>query len=261
MLDERARELINGAADGELTAEEQRKLEAILAESPEAAAFSAELARLVRQLEALPPLEPPEQLTQRILRRVELPARGSRFAWQSVWPQARPVGFGLAFAAGLLAAVAVYELVPAPSSQLDWSTLVGTLARDKPGDDGGRIDSLAIDVAAVRGTVLLSTARNAGNLMILRFDLESPGPLEVDVGLAGSGLAVSGFVQSGGGPGMGLETLAASADAVRVVNAGGQRFALFLKPRPNWSGQAEDIRIEVLQEGELKYQGFLSARL
>lgn len=67
-------ELISARLDGALSPEEEARLEAHLASCPDCRAAEEELSAIHRGLEALPPIEPPAGLTERIMAAVEADA-------------------------------------------------------------------------------------------------------------------------------------------------------------------------------------------
>lgn len=249
MLSDRAKELINAAVDNELTAAEKEELDALLADSPEARELSRDLERLVKTLEETPAENPPPQLRQRILESVDLTGGRSRFNWRALWGRPQPAAWALTFAVGLLVAVAFYELISAPSAPLDVSDLVGTMAADRSIDGTSRLDSFSLGLEAVQGEVSLNSVED---LLVLEFDLASPEAIEITVELENSGLAFSGFAAAGGA-GDPMDAIDVSGGAMRVVNHGKHKFAVFLRGR----APRQDISVGITQNGNLVYEGTL----
>ena len=67
MISERTLELINAGIDGELSAEDQQELDAVLESSAEARSMKAELLKLANLMGSLPAQQPPSGLHDQIL--------------------------------------------------------------------------------------------------------------------------------------------------------------------------------------------------
>lgn len=252
MLDDRARTLINKAIDGEISDSERAEHDALLAESDEARVFSGEMAELNDFLASLPSIDPPDLLQRQILQRVQLPRPRRWFTWSAGWMQGKPISYGIAAAAGLLAAVAWYELAPGgPIPASDYSSLVGTLARGEGLRGVVQLSYLDIDLPAVRGKVLLS---GSDDLKLLRFNVASQAPVEYQVSLSGSGLVFGGFAHEAE---PGSDNFMYSDGKLSVVNEGAQRFTVILKDTTE-AAAAGGVVVTVTQDGESLYQGVLS---
>ena len=115
MLDRHECELISAGLDGELAPGEQREHDELLASSAEARALRAELRGVGAALESLPEQAPPADLAERVLARAA--PRDAKVT--PLRPRWRRAHVPLAFAAGLLVAVAVSRLLPVGGSPLE----------------------------------------------------------------------------------------------------------------------------------------------
>jgi hypothetical protein len=252
MLENHAKELINRAIDGDLSESEQTERQALLEGSEEARAYSEDMAGLANLLAEVEPLEPPVDLQGRILRNIQLPRPKRWFTSAAGWMQGRPISYGIAAAAGLLVAVAFYELSPRQSMDDDIASLVGTVARGN-GDRGMiQLSFLDIDLPAVHGKVLLS---GKNDLKLLRFDVASDAAVEFEVALAGSGLAFGGFAQEAEA---GSDNFSFSGSSFSVTNQGEKRFTVILRDESAEGAVNGGIVVSVSRQGEDLYRGVLS---
>jgi hypothetical protein len=164
--------------------------------------------------------------------------------------QGKPVSHGMAAAAGLMAAVAIYEL--GPVTDTDYAALVGTLARGEGLNGVVQLSYLDIDLPAVHGRVLLS---GSDDLKLLRFDVASDAQVEFEVLLGGSGLTFGGFAQEAEA---GTDNFSYSEGNLSVSNFGPQRFTVILRDVSAEAAESGGIVVSVSQEGEALYQGVLS---
>jgi len=252
MLEDHARDLINGSIDGELSESEQTECQSLIEESAEARAYSEEMVQLTGLLSEVEPIEPPLALQGRILAKIQLPRPRKWFTRTAGWMQGRPMSYGMAAAAGLLVAVAIYEMAPRSGLEDDLSSLVGTLARGNGQHGMVQLSFLNIDLPSVHGKVLLS---GKDDMKLLRFDIDSESPVEFEVALAGSGLAFGGFAQEGQN---GNDNFNFSNSSFSVTNLGEKRFTVILRDAPAEAMANGGIVVSVSRQGEALYQGVLS---
>lgn len=181
MLTPQERELISAGFDGELTADERREHDALIERSEDARRFRAELEKLDAAIRSLPEHAPPAGLAGRILDQAA-PTSATVVPFRRPW---RRMQVPLAFAAGLLAAVAVQRWLPVDATPGDVARMSGTLAPSPRAADTRRVDT-----AGLSGRVTLDAA---GDEPTLEFVLEGAEPLAVEVDLDGSGLSFGGF--------------------------------------------------------------------
>lgn len=253
MLDDRAKDLINREIDGELSDSERARCMTLLGESEAAREYRAELSRLNELLTQVPSLELPEDLRRRIATQIELPRPRKWFTHMAGWMQGRPVSHGVAAAAGLLVAVAVYELGPTPHGASDFSSLVGTLARGNDLQNTVQLGALDIDLDGVRGRVVLSAD---DRLQLLRFDVHSEMRVDILVDLAGAGLAFDGFAQETEGD---LE-VALSDRQLSVENLGTRRFTVVLHQTPDAATAEQGIAVSISRQGEILLQDVVARK-
>ncbi|HKJ17192.1 MAG TPA: hypothetical protein VJ984_07585 [Xanthomonadales bacterium] len=250
-VDNHTIDLINRSLDGELSESEKAEYEATLAGSDEARAYSKELSGLISYLESTPAEEPPAELQRSILTQIELPRPRKWFTWAAGWMAGRPVTYGVAAGAGLLAAVAFYELSPS-ASPMDLSNLVGTLSRDNGQLNVAELGKLDVNAPGLNGQVLL---RGEGDLRFLQFDINSDQANEFHVALAGTGLKFGGIAHPDVG---GKESFSFSEGNFSVSNFGTTKFTVILTGLSGENMGSKDVVVSVTREGEGIYRGALS---
>lgn len=258
MLNERALELINADVDGELGPDERAELSSILAASPDLRSAHAELRRLGELLGGLPAQEPPPGLAERILARIRLPERrtaATGFSLSRLLAGFQPAQAGLAFAAGLLITVSVYELAGPGGQEADLSDMVGTMIADPDAGAGTPMSSATISQAGVSGTVSLS---DMGSYLVMNFDLEAAAETEVVVELAEAGLSFGGIAHAAVGGNADTESFAVSGGTLRVANRGRQHFTVFLRRLEEHGLEGRSIDFQVSQSGGKAYRGSLT---
>lgn len=251
MLSERETDLVNRAIDGALSETEKPEFAALIKDSQEARDYNDGLAELASLLNSVPLAEPPADLQRRILSRVQLPRPRRWFTRSAGWMQGKPISYGFAAAAGLLIAVAYYEMAPGPHAETDYSTLVGTLARGEGLLGVVEYSHLDIDLPSVQGRVALS---GSDDLRLLRFDVDSVDEAEFKVNLGNSGLSFGGFAQEAAAS---ADTFRYSDNSLSVSDNGARRFTLILRDASADKSSAGVIEISVRQNGETLYQGVL----
>jgi anti-sigma factor RsiW len=258
MLNERALELINAEVDGELGPDERAELGSVLAASPEVRAAHEALRRLGDLLEGQPEQDPPPGLAERIVARIRLPERRAAapagFSLSRLLAGLQPAQAGLAFAAGLLMTVAVYELAGPDGHEADLSEMVGTTIADPGAGAGAPVSSATISQAGVSGTVSLS---DMGSYLVMNFDLEAAAETEVVVELAEAGLSFGGIAHASAGSNADTESFAVSGGTLRVANQGRQHFMVFLRRAEESGLNSRSIDFEVSQAGGKAYRGSL----
>jgi hypothetical protein len=256
MLDQRIEELINAGIDGELGPEEQRELKAVLASSPEAAAFRVELLELNNAFRNVQELDPPPALARNILDQVQLPARQKLFNLPGFLSGLNPVAGGLAFAAGLLLAVGIYEAGSRQVTQQNTVNMVGTMVAGDQGEVPGQGDRLLLDLDGLSGAVSMNVSENG---QVLEFDLDSNQAIEIELDLEKAGLMVTGFAQDDRGDGSFIDTLELLGGTMRVVNQGRHHFVVFLRQSPDSKDHGKDLRIGISHDGQRVYEDTLGA--
>ena len=263
MLDQRIEALINAGIDGELGPEEQRELKAVLESSPEAAAFRIELLELNNAFRNVQELDPPPALARNILDQVQLPARQKLFNLPGFLSGLNPVAGGLAFAAGLLLAVGIYETGSQQATQQNTVNMVGTMVASDQGEvpgqgdrATGQGDRLFLDLDGLSGTISMNVSENG---QMLEFDLDSIQAIEVELDLEKAGLMVTGFAQDDRGDGSFIDTLELLGGTMRVVNQGRHHFVVFLRQSPDSKDHGKDIRIGISHDGQRVYENTLGA--
>jgi hypothetical protein len=245
MLTERTLQLINAELDGELGPGEREELDALLEASADARAMRAELQKLDNLMDAVPSLTPPPQLGERILDRLALPQRRFGFDISGMFANFQPATAGLAFAAGLLATVAVYEWAPSAHSPMSTSGMVGTMVAGQQIDAMTPLDSYTISQPGMKGTLRLV---GSDKLLALEVDVDSARSSEIEIILDDAGVVFGGIALGAGGQGQKSEVYEVSGGTVRVVNQGRQTFTLFLPISAREGSNGRHIRFGISAE-------------
>jgi hypothetical protein len=196
---------------------------------------------------------PPPDLSKRILNKLAPPPRASNFSLSSLFASFQPATAGLAFAAGLLLTVGVYELSPSDQPSSETASMVGTMVASQSGSQDLLKNDVLLKGDGFSGTVSL---RSNDGVYILNFDLDSRDLTEIEVGLDRTGLSFGGFAETRSDADKVFETVTISGGTLRVVNQGRQQFAVFL--RVNSHEQAVDagsITIDFSSDGDRLYEG------
>lgn len=254
MLDERTIYLIHAGIDGELKPAEREELEAALEASSEARAMNAEFQRLGNLLDSVPSEQPPPDLASKILKNTSLPSRKSPFSLTSFFASFQPAAAGVAFAAGLLAAITFYELSPIPAGSENIASMVGTMVSNPGGQKAVVLDRLVIDQPDLQGTVSL---HSEASVLMLNFELITSEQVEIEVSFANAGLGFGGMAKSKFNDALDTESFEVADGTLRVTDQG-TNMHVFLLRRPQESElSAKAIDIEVNRAGEILFQGAL----
>jgi len=252
--DARAMELINAEIDGELTREEQAELDAMLESSADLRAMQAELRNLASMLDSLPEQTPPADLANRILDQIQLPKSEPAFSLAGLFGLFKPAPTAVAFAAGLLVTVGVYEVASERDVAMDTSRMVGTMVSGSPSQANNEKDSLAISVPGLSGTVSIS---ESGAMRILNFDLDSVEETEIVIALAEAQLGFGGIARAASSGTDAEQSYRISEGTLRMVNQGRQAFSVFLLEAANQDGESRKISIGIFSDGAPVFSGVL----
>jgi len=249
MIDDRIKNLINGAMDGELTDAELAEMDQHLAQSDEARRYLAGMADLDAYLKKLPEQAMPDELHTEILRNIELPVQSATVPSNArEWPGLFRYGF--AAAAGLLLAVGIYQFGSESIAPGDFDQLVGTMA---PGA-AVELDSLSIETDELRSTASLERRQET---MILNIQLDSAEPIELSVDFEGTSLDFQTTLEEQQSD---LQVFEGGTSEVRVISQGQQKFAVFWHRADTASDQEGAITLEYSSDGTLIQQGTLVPR-
>lgn len=254
MLNTRSLELINAEIDGELTPEERVELDALLSSSAEARNMKAELQKLANVIESVPEQEPPADLTDRILGQLKRPGHRPSFSFASLFASLQPVPVGMAFAAGLLLTVGVYELSPGQRTDSEVTGMVGTMVTDSRGEKSGQESRLAIAGPGVMGSVALS---GVGDILVLSFDVAAEQQTEIVIAMAEAGLGFGGIAHGAVEKGAIGGSYEVSGGDLRVVSETSHPFNVYLRRVENGNPHSQGIGIEVIYSGERVFKGSL----
>lgn len=254
MLEARALELINAEIDGELKPGESAELEAILESSAEARAMKAEMLKLSNILDSLPEEAPPQPLAGHILDRIPVRKRPRTFSLASLISSFQPLPSGLAFAAGLLLTVGVYEMSPEQHSPDDFTSMVGTMMMDSQPDPSAQDARLAISAPGVQGSVALS---DVGDILILSFDVAAEQKTEIVIAMEDAGLGFRGIARSPSSEPEVGEYYEFTGGNLRVVSETSRPFNVYLRRVEGGAIRPQSLGIEVIQMGERVFEGSL----
>ncbi|MBT8053943.1 MAG: hypothetical protein HKN57_13645 [Xanthomonadales bacterium] len=246
MLDEHTLDLINADIDGELTPEESQELDATLEVSEEARAMRSELLRLSNLLDNQPAMQPPSDLSTKIMQQLLPQASKTRFSLAGWFSSFQPATAGVAFAAGLLATISFYELSQPGNTGLDTAGMVGTMVANPEGLSGEQTDIFSIAEKGVTGTVSLQTGND---YFTLEFDLDSDDPIEIEVDFAEAGLGFGGIAHAVIGTEETDQSYEVAGGALRVVNQGRQAFTVFLRRVAENGNAGREINVVVSSGG------------
>ena len=248
MIDQRHLELIHGEIDGENSAEESRELQQALESSAECRALYEDLRRVADLLQDAKPVEPPRQLRARIVDAwVDAQPRPAPGRVGRGWLSMLTPGYAGAFAMGLLVAFGAVSMQRwAGDADLDISQLAGTMTQHEAASP-----RLLIDLDEISGSVVI---RDQDPLLMVEFDLNSTGIVDVVVTFDGADARFNGLAQRQG------EALAVTAEGSRVLikNQGEQQLALFLS-NPRNGAMSLDLGFyidgQLIHEAGLDYVG------
>jgi hypothetical protein len=209
-------------------------------------------------LNAQPRQQPPVGLAARIVEQIRLPARDtmgkSRFSLAGLLASFQPAPVGLAFAAGLLVTVALYEVAGPGSQETDFADMVGTMIADPDAGAGTPENTVTIAQAGIAGSVSLG---DMGSYLVMSFDLEAAGGSEVVVDLAEAGLSFGGIAHAAAGGSADSESFTVAGGALRVANQGRQRFTVFLRRAEEQGLNGRSVDFEVSHAGGNTFRGSL----
>ncbi len=219
MNDKKYMELIQAELDGELNEDQQAELDSLLDESAEARATRKDFRDLAGLLGQIPSRQPPESLRQSILAQIEL--AGRQRPAPSRWAIPAAARVAIAFAAGIVVTIGLFRLAPGDIGPTDTRSLVGSMVRNQALPNEFPRDRLELEFNILRGSVELH--RN-NNLLMLEFEFDAKGPVNLALDFAGQGLQFEGFAhQSVPPPGLQVST-----DSIGIAASGDQSFVVFL---------------------------------
>lgn len=248
MVDERTQALINAELDGELDAAGQAELQKLFAESDDARKLYEDLVLMNSALSRMVQEPTPPGLREAIINAVRqsVPTSGKVVPFGQLRNRRREyTKVGFAMAAGIaLGAIGLYLVQPEPAG-LDLNQLTGTMVRG--GSEEVAAGNLRIETPEVRGT---ATLYEGDGVMVLQFDLESPGPVSITADYAQGGLRLMGFAQGA----VEDTDIRSSQGTVGYVNQGEQRFVVYLA-RSNPKGG--EVRLSFQAGGAVVHEATL----
>ena len=228
-VDQHIQQLLNSSIDGEINASDQAELDHLLATSQRVRDMDRELRAVSHLLDEIPEVEPPRYLQESIERQVRLPVQSAPIleeqGFLGGWLNANWLRTGLALAAGVVLTIGVYEMGSGPIPAEDVSNMTGTIASS--GDSVSHevlLDSVHLASEMFNGMVEL---RNKNDLYTLEFKLESDGPSEVVVNLAGRGLEFDGASREQGT----MDAVSIVNETIHLASSGEQKYTLNLRKK------------------------------
>lgn len=249
MIDQKDSELVQAGVDGELDAEAQRQLDALLAESPEARSLHEDLVRLNAFIDQAPELPVPDRLHDDIVRGIELPQPSPWRRWFQFSELPGFVRYGLAGGAAMLLTVVVYQ----GGEQLDpargYDDLVGTIVAGGP--DAKQIDVVAFGGADAHGEARLLTNSEGYALSV---DLDLAAPTDLSITLPDEVFRFNAFAQGADA----LSAVSWSGNRLSATADGKQRFVVLLSPASTAAAVPGEITLSLSRNGTVLHAGALS---
>jgi hypothetical protein len=258
-VDPKIIDLINAGIDGEISKEDRARLDQHLARDPDALALQADLSSLCNELDAMESIAPPVHLKHVILNTIPRSSTAQKDAGGGAWSAAMSTLFGgsvvryaMSFAVGAIFTLAFISSEQISRQALDnVSGLVGTISQPGQREFSGEQtseDRIQLSLDEIAGSVQLN---RSGSIMILDFDLASPGPIEIVVSFADRDIWFNGFAQ--------LESsgtkIAAAEGSVTVRMEGQRRYAVYLN---NSSLSAATLSLRFYADGALIHEDELN---
>lgn len=250
----RAFELLSAAMDGDLSADEQAELDALLKESPEARRLQRELHSFDKMLGDLPDLDPPSGLADRIMGRI--PARGEVPQnpignWLSSWSLGAVLRYGFACTVGAMLAVTFYENQPNPIFASDITELVGTMAPDSDSPNRKILDSFSFAQPGVSSVARLERRKES---LLIDVRIDTTRPVEIAMDFSASEFEFEALAQTQST----FEAIEFSDGVLRVKGRGQRRFAVLLRSDSAAAFSKETIiALQYSSEGDLLQQEVL----
>ena len=252
-------DLMHAEIDGEITVDEQERLDAYVANNAGAGELRADLARLCVELNTVEQVKPPVHLKHLIMDNV-LPANTAKPVTSRPFRDlfgnlfgAATTRYVAAFSAGV---ILTYTFIS--SDQIskhyfdDVTSLVGTMTQ--PSQQSARstelneADGLRLTLNEVAGTVTLN---RSGPMIIIDFDLASQDPVEIVAGFSDPDIWFNGFAQ--------LESAGTSISAetgrVTLRMDGQGRYAVYLY---NTSQDGASVKLQFYSSGIMIHEAELS---
>jgi hypothetical protein len=258
-VDPKIIDLINAGIDGELANEDRTRLDQHLARDPDALALQADLSSLCNELDAMESIAPPVHLKHVILNTIPRSKAAQTDSGGGGWRAVMSTMFGgsvmryaMSFAVGAIFTLAFISSEQLSRQALDnVSGLVGTIGQpgqwESPGEQTSE-DRIQLSLDEIAGSVQLN---RSGSIMILDFDLASPGPIEIVMSFANRDIWFNGFAQ--------LESsgtkIAAAEGSVTVRMEGQRRYAVYLN---NGSLSAATLSLRFYADGALIHEDELN---
>jgi hypothetical protein len=249
VIDQKDGELVQAGVDGELDAEGQLKLEALLAGSSDARALHEDLTRLTEFIDRAPELPVPDSLHDAIVRTVELPGPSSWRRWFhfSEWPGA--LRYGLAGATAMALTVAVYQAGDQLDPSRGYENLVGTIAAGGP--DSRKVDQVTFGDANARGEARL-LANPEGYALAVELDLTAPTDLAITI--PDETFRFNAFAQGADA----LSAVSWSGNTLTATAEGEQRFVVLLSTASANSGESGEITLHLSRDSTVLHAGVLT---
>ena len=208
---------------------------------------------LSRAFETVREVDPPAGLREAILDALPAQKEPSFFigllgGMADAFRRPATLRFGGAFALGALATFIVLQTVTVDrGTELDISSLAGTMARHEALSASAAADVVRLDLAEVAGAVSL---HDVESMLIVQFDLDAREPVEVVAGLGASDMRFGGFVQKGDG----FQPVVADGQRISMTSEGEHSFAVFLD---NQDSSAATVELQFYAGGALIHQDML----
>jgi hypothetical protein len=254
-VDQHILQLLNSSIDCEINVVDEEELDHLLTASQSVRELNDELRAVTRVLDELPEIAPPQYLQDTIERQVRLPVQNNganeKPGYFGSWLNANWLRTGFALAAGVVLTVGVYEMGSGPIPVSDSTSMSGTIASNGVTSQQGELqDRIYLESEVLSGQVELRTNKD---LFTLNVQLESAGPSELVINLAGRGLEFdSADIQQDT-----ADTISVVDGSIHLASNGEQHYVLNLRRVPG-ANYPESLELEFFANKQLIQQNELS---
>jgi hypothetical protein len=242
-MNELLRGQLHASIDGELSEQEQQELEQQLSADPEARRYYQQLQKLDHILSSVPSLQMPDGLHGQIVNQIKLPRPSRLASWLGGGIMPGLLRYGLAATAGV-----VMTLVVVDSARLttpdDLSGMAGTMSRDALQSLYQPLDSFRFDQPGARGEV---TVGRRGGIYIIEVELDSDGPLDLDLAFSEQGPGLGAFARKSGS----LGQLQYAPGGFTISSEGPASFEVLLNAQQQPIAPGTRLALEISQQGRV----------
>lgn len=237
-----ASDLVQREIDGENTPEQSAELRRLMATDPGLAARHAELAALVRTLEAIGQEAPPAGLANDVMRAIRRGAgatSGPLGAWRSVLARRPVLGHAVSLAAGVAMGILSVGLVEPSRFYAREGAVSGTILPADRLASFGQLDRQGLSAEGVQGEAI---TRQGDGELLAELRVDSRAPLKLTLEFDPSILAPLAFERGEVGEG----AVSLEPGRVRITHAGAGEYRFVMRRR---RPAGTSLRLTVTGEG------------